>query len=216
MIKPLVSFGNSKLPKTTMIINITSAHDCPSRRMGMCQLDKCGIGSKKCYALNTERFRSNTLVFRRRQTKWWNQTVQQCVDSFYAMLRKTRRKITAVRVGEAGDLRSAKDLEVIVRLAWLTRLLKMDLKWYLYTARKDLVTSYILDKLPPNITINGSGWMAHNEFRAVATGAEPPKPDGRKQVWCEGDCTKCQLCLKPRGIQILARQHGSGIKSQRA
>ena len=43
------SYGNAKLPKETLIVNITSAVHCPSEKLGFC---RC---SKVCYAKKCER-----------------------------------------------------------------------------------------------------------------------------------------------------------------
>lgn len=202
MLKPIVTFGNLKLPKTTMIMNITSATDCVSRKLGMCQLDKCGIGSNKCYALKAEKFRPNTLRHRRKQQEWWDQDPGDMVESFGHLRSKMRRKITAVRVGESGDLRDKLDFYRVRDLATVNP----DLTWYLYTARRDLIEGA---QVPKNLVINGSGWMADNAFVAVPKGSPRPvhKEGIKKIAWCAGDCRKCNLCLKKGGVTIYAREH---------
>jgi hypothetical protein len=205
MLKPPVTFGNKKLPETTMIINITSATDCPSRALGMCQLDHCGIGSRKCYALKAEKFRPSTLAHRRKQQAWWDQPTVDMTESFFQMRSKMRRKVTAVRVGESGDFRDIGDVRKLAALAKSNE----DLTWYLYTARKDLFTDAVLCTLPKNVVVNGSGWMADNGFYAVPKGAARPvvKEGIKKIAWCAGDCRKCTLCLKKGGVAIYAREH---------
>ncbi len=49
------SYGNSKLPKETLIVNITSAQNCPSDKLGLCNC------SKVCYAKKCERIYKNYL-----------------------------------------------------------------------------------------------------------------------------------------------------------
>ncbi len=205
MLKPKVTFGNKKLPETTMIMNITSATDCPARKLGMCQLDKCGIGSNKCYALKAEKFRPSTLVHRRKQQAWWDQPAGDMIASFKLLRSKMRRKITAVRVGESGDFRNLSDVLKLVVLAAGNK----DLTWYLYTAREDLFTDAVQCTLPRNVVVNGSGWMADNGFYAVPKGAARPvaKEGIKKIAWCAGDCRKCTLCLKKGGVAIYAREH---------
>jgi hypothetical protein len=51
----LFSYGNSKLPTETLIVNITSAHNCPSDKLGLCNC------SNVCYAKKCERIYSNYL-----------------------------------------------------------------------------------------------------------------------------------------------------------
>lgn len=43
------SYGNRKLPSHTLIVNITSAKNCPSEKLGFC------VCSKVCYAKKCER-----------------------------------------------------------------------------------------------------------------------------------------------------------------
>ena len=43
------SYGNSKLPAETLIVNLTSAQNCPSEKLGFC---KC---ANVCYAKKCER-----------------------------------------------------------------------------------------------------------------------------------------------------------------
>ena len=50
-IKSFLSFGNKKLSNSTAILNITSALQCPSRKLGLCGLSD----PSKCYALRSER-----------------------------------------------------------------------------------------------------------------------------------------------------------------
>jgi hypothetical protein len=205
MLKPKVTFGNKKLPETTMIMNITSATDCPARKLGMCQLDHCGIGSSKCYALKAEKFRPDTLAHRRKQQAWWDQPAGDMIASFKLLRSKMRRKITAVRVGESGDFRNLSDVLKLVVLAAGNK----DLTWYLYTAREDLFTDAVQRTLPRNVVVNGSGWMADNGFYAVPRDAARPvaKEGVKKIAWCAGDCRKCTLCLKKGGVAIYAREH---------
>lgn len=47
------SRGNRKLPKSTLIANLTSAEHCPSCQLGFCKL------SKICYAKKCERIYPN-------------------------------------------------------------------------------------------------------------------------------------------------------------
>ena len=49
------SYGNKKLPKETLIVNITSAQNCPSDKLVFCKL------SKICYAKKCERIYKNYL-----------------------------------------------------------------------------------------------------------------------------------------------------------
>ena len=124
------SFGNKKLPKTTAIFNITSALECKSRKLGLCQLGK---DTKKCYALKAEKCYPSVLPYRNRQTNLWdNMNAEEFVKNF--MKEKGRRKIDALRFNESGDFRGQRDVNKLIKIA---RLLQAEgIKVYCYTARK--------------------------------------------------------------------------------
>ena len=45
--------GNAKIPESTLIANLTSAENCPSRKLGLCRVEEC------CYARKCERIYPN-------------------------------------------------------------------------------------------------------------------------------------------------------------
>ena len=47
------SYGNTKIPRSTLIVNLTSAEHCPSRALGLCKVESV------CYALKCERIYPN-------------------------------------------------------------------------------------------------------------------------------------------------------------
>lgn len=112
-----VSNGNTKVGKDTFIMNITSATDCPAKKLGLCKI------AKVCYALQPElRWKNkvrNCLRYRRQQTKMF--------DTFHAkkladmLIEKARSKrkvdIKYLRISEAGDFRSQADVEKISTIA---------------------------------------------------------------------------------------------------
>lgn len=105
--------------------------------------------------------------------------------------RRSRNRILYCRFNESGDFRSTSDL---VKLATVAELLPW-LQFYGYTARNDIVDE--VTDIPDNLTINGSGFMWHNEFRAV------DEITGKYE--CAGDCRICNLCKTRRGIVIQER-----------
>lgn len=197
--KPLMSFGNLKLPSDYGILNITTARDCASKRLGMCQLDACGLGSSKCYARKPEKSYPAVLPYRLRQQAWWDQGIVAMVESMCTYLGSLRRKVTAIRVGEAGDFRNTKDVVKFQTLAYKLP----NYTWYCYTARKDLFTPTTLEGLPTNAVVNGSGWMAHNAFIVLHGEQGKQKMDHT----CPGDCRFCSACLTRGGLKIGVAPH---------
>lgn len=190
----LFSKGNHKLPKSTAIINITSAHDCPAKKKGMCPVPK-----GKCYALKAERsFRPQCLPYRRRQTVVWDALPAWAIAA--ALIRHSENarthKITKVRFSEAGDFRNQKDVNKMSEVAKILKYAGIIV--YGYTARKDLDYTNVSD----NMVITGSGFMVHNSFTAV-----PKETLNKYKHVCKMDCSICNLCAKRKGIKIYAPLH---------
>jgi hypothetical protein len=185
--------GNSKLGKDTMIINMGSAFDCPSRKKGLCQ-----VPAGKCYALRAEiQYQgdaSSALRHRRMQGETWNcLSAEEIAEQI-----KRVGGIKYVRFNESGDFRSQADVEKISKVA---DLLKGFAVVYGYTARKDLN----FKTKSNNLVINGSGFMVDNEFRFVPTDKIPTIPKGAPV--CSGDCPNCDQCKVARHQVIYDREH---------
>ena len=103
--------GNKKLPDSTFILNMNSATDCPSLKLGMCQCPSKGKGS--CYAMKPERMYPNTLKSRREQARIWKklsarEIATQLLDASH---RARKNKMKAFRFSEAGDFDSQADVD---------------------------------------------------------------------------------------------------------
>ena len=188
-----VSNGNHKIGKNTLIINMTSATDCPSKKLGLCQL---GSDCAKCYALKAERQYPAVLPYRRAQERIWDLlSAWQIADQIVQIAqRKRKHHIKHLRFSEAGDFRSQADVDKMSDVA--ENLKPFGIRVYGYTARRDLDFSKVSD----NLTVNGSAFMVHNKFTAVK-GIDSAKPV------CAGNCRSCNLCKVPRGIEIQVEYH---------
>ena len=191
--------GNAKIGKDTLILNITSATDCPTKKLGLCKI------SKYCYALQPEvRWTdkvTGVLKSRRMQTKIFDEL--SSMDIAYQILkkaiRKRRIKIKYVRISECGDFRNQKDVNKISKIAELIK--ESGIRVYGYTARRDLSYSSISD----NLILNGSYFMMHNRFVPVRQYSEG-------SIRCKGNCRICNLCKQKKGISIENKFHGVGFK----
>ena len=170
-----ISHGNIKIGKDTLIINITSAHDCRSDALGLCAV------SNKCYAKKSEKQYPAVLPYRRRQEKQWDMFSGKELGIMISniALRK-RTEIKFLRVSEAGDLRNQEDLEKLKQLA-----LNTHLTVYTYTARNDLNFA----NLPDNLIVNGSGFDIDNAFSVI----HKDDIDNHEYV-CPGVCLDCSWC----------------------
>jgi hypothetical protein len=175
----LISQGNHKLGKDTLILNMTSATDCPSRALGLCSLPS------KCYAMKAERMYKAVLPYRRRQAEYWDKhgPIKIASDLREELGRHTKSPIKFIRISEAGDFRAQADVTKLYIIADL--LADTGVIIYGYTARKDLQFPFG----PSNLVLNGSGFMLDNMFTAT-----DPKLLKNYQVVCAGNCRICSLC----------------------
>lgn len=183
----LFSIGNLKLGKDTMIFNMAPAHDCQSKRMGLCKVGKA------CYAMKAEKCYPNVLPFRQRQAAFWTScTVDEFVE---AVSQKKTKGIKYLRVNESGDFRNQADVDKLNEIAKILKE-KYDINTYLYTARSDLTFK------DTHFVVNGSSWMADNNFKFIPKGQEY-----KGKYVCPGDCRTCNLCKQKLGIEIGIKQH---------
>jgi len=177
------SYGNHKLPKSIAIFNITPATTCPSDHLGLCAI------SAKCYAKRTERLRYHALVYRQWQSFFFDHCT---VDEFIKALNP---RVQFLRISESGDFRNQADVHKINEIA--DRLTHRNIKVYGYTARRDLDFS----NLSSNLTMNGSGFMIHNQINIVN------EPDASNGYICPGSCKVCDFCTQTHHTQIQIQIH---------
>ena len=184
------SIGNSKIGRDTIIFNMTSATDCPSKKRGQCK--HCSI----CYAMKSERQYPQVLPFRRRQAAYWQSvTDYELIKDFAAALTKHKRTVKYVRFSEAGDIT---DQECIRKWAMLARSFPT-ITFYGYTAAKDLKKHF--KALPDNLIFCGSSFMLSNNF-------SPYHKKWFPWLWfkklhhCPMDCSSCTLC-KTKGKKYI-------------
>ena len=183
-------FGNRKLPKTTMIFNMTSAGDCPSKAMGLCKQHKI------CYARKAERLYPQVLPYRRRQAKYWDtHTAEKISTDILNKLKRKKNNVDKFRYNEAGDFRTRADIEKLHHIA--KTLKKHGIITYGYTARTDL------DFRGVSFVVLGSGFKAKNGQTTVINKNEDiPK----HYIECPGSCKQCSLCATKKS-NIAFRKH---------
>lgn len=170
-----------------MIISIGPAANCPAGTRGLCPFYE----SKRCYAMKAERQYPASLPYRERQARYWKETpARRIASDICAVIKAKRAPVRAIRFNESGDFYGQRCVNKLSRVADL-----VPVPVYTYTARRDLK----FHDLSHNLTVNGSGFMIHNNFKAV------PNPRGR--YICAGDCRICKLCMKRRGITIEVKYH---------
>ena len=193
-LKKLLSYGNLKLPKTTAIFNMGSASECISEKLNLCKV------AKICYAKKAERLYKNALPYRSRQSAFWRYTnANEFTDLFLDSIKnKWKYKIDMLRVSEAGDFDSQKDVNTWEAIA--TNLKQNDIVTYVYTARKDLDYSQC-----SNLIVNGSDFKTagvKHSFTAVKQFSTD-----KKVAKCLADCSVCHLCATNTNLDIEVLMH---------
>lgn len=190
------SYGNRKLPTETLIVNITSAKNCPSEKLGLC---KC---SDVCYAKKCERIYKNYLnkneIVESYMYLWDNEDI---INMLIHYIIYSPIKIKYVRLNEAGDFPDQQSIERWSKIGnWLYKV--FGIKTYCYTCREDLNfkgVKFIVNASSLNMT-------AHRWFLCVNKKSFDQLP--KDAIKCKGDCRKCKLCFdsKYQGI-IYCKQH---------
>lgn len=165
-----------------------SAFNCPSGKAGHCPLYENG----RCYAMKAERLYPQVKPYRDRQENYWlNNNANTIIADIKKALNR-HKKIRYIRFNEAGDFHGQKCVEKLNKIG---KALK-DINIYTYTHNPDL--NY--EGLSDNITVNGSGFMVHNNFNTVT------KLNGNR-ITCGGDCRSCKICMKRRNVKIDCLMH---------
>lgn len=182
----LVSRGNRKIGKDTLILNLHTATDCAAK--DMCLLRNV------CYAWSNERIRPTVLAFRKRQDEIWRSNP---ASYFIEEFKKLKRgDIRYIRFQEAGDFEGQADLDKLSEIAeGLTALFYC----YTYTCRYDLDFSHHSN----NLIISGSEFMVDNMYVPLKTAAyNLLLEESPHALRCPGDCRHCTLC-KTGGQKII-------------
>lgn len=215
--------GNRKIGEDTLIFNMGSATECPSARMGLCTLaHKKWGGDGKCYALKAEATYPASLAFRSIQALQWEHfTAAQIADAIFTEVMATQKRKTPirfVRFNESGDFYSFSCVMKAGRIAgYVAELCKRAsvpvVKFYTYSHRSDIFAGIggqaLLKSLPRNLTINGSNFKAHNEFKVMKITRPERDTKAYGKSTCKDDCSACSLCKgrNQDGITIIQAMH---------
>ena len=194
------SYGNSKLPKSTLIVNLSSAENCPSRKRGLCEIED------KCYARKCERIYPNYKKKNLIVEKWLNSASDKDIEDLVdAYVDEAPEKIKLLRLNEAGDFRDQKQVRQMNRIA---RHLKKTrgIRTYTYTHRSDLDFSKA-----DSIVVNGSRpdvKGAVREYKCLPRRDYDQMKTGKGEYKCPGNCKQCNACTSNRFKgKIYCREH---------
>lgn len=190
------SYGNRKLPKETLVVNITSAANCPSEKLGFCRCSKVCY-AKKCERIYKAYLHKNELI-ESYMYLWTDDDLKEML-MYYILYSPVQIKY--VRLNEAGDFPNQQSVDRWSNIGrWLHKV--FGIKTYCYTCREDLNfkgVHFIVNSSSPNI-------KAHRWFFCVDKTQFEQLP--QNAIICKGDCNKCKLCYdsKYQGI-IYCKQH---------
>jgi len=184
--------GNTKLPKDTLIFNMGTAKECPSKLLGLCKIPD------KCYALKPEtNFCAKHVVpYRERQALAWTKAQSFDFINFFIELfrnKKIRKQVKYFRFNESGDFYCQK---CVGKLSTIAQFLKQQygIITYGYTSRSDLRFDHV------RFLVKGSGHNKGNNGMCKVIGKKEETPKGF--VRCPGSCKTCKLCKVPSKINI--------------
>jgi len=192
-----ISIGNTKLGKNTLILNMGSATNCPSKELGMCNAVKNGA---KCYALKAEQLYKQVEPYRQRQFNYWrnnsattisNDIIKKIAD------KKSSIPIKYIRFNEAGDFWDQHDIKKLDVIA--KKLRNFGIVVYGYTSRKDLNFKNV------SFLVKGSGHNKGNNGMTTILDKNEEIPEGYKL--CPGSCKSCNLCMVDKKYNIAFRKH---------
>ncbi len=216
-----LAIGNTKIGYDTIIVNMGTAHNCPSAKLGLCNLahKKYG-GDGSCYALKAEYLYPPSITFRaiqKIQFELWN-SLKIADEIFEEVKKHPKTKIKYVRFNESGDFHS---ISQVIKAGEVARYVKEFclmagipvIKFYTYTHRSDIFSGEsgkeLLKKMPDNFTINGSNFMVHNNFKVMDISKKERDSKEFGKFTCKDDCRKCSLCKvrSKNGIEIIQAKH---------
>lgn len=197
-----VKTGNSKIGNDTIIFNMGTSTDCPSRALGLCKVPD------KCYAFKAERMYPPCKPYRSRQAEYWlNSDIDKIthgIDTLFEKHTHIMSRIKYFRFNESGDFYGR---PCVFKLYSIATHLKRehDITTYGYTARHDLRASVNnLDK--KWILIKGSGYadLGNNGYTSVIESHQVNQwaSLGKSFKLCPGDCRTCKLCKVKRPYNI--------------
>lgn len=180
-----------------MIVNITSAHNCPSDNLGLCP------HSKVCYAKKCERiyksYLAKNLLVEELMNKWSKEDIIEILESY---INNCPHEIKYIRLNEAGDFPNQQSVDLWDEIAEYFDNY-YNIKTYCYTCRSDLNFCHII-----HYNVNASITSIHAQRYFLCVDKETYAQLDPKVVKCKGDCRICSLCYKSsyKGV-IYVKQH---------
>ena len=189
------SMGNTKLPTSTMIFNMSSATGCPLK-------EECRFGQDgTCYALKAEiQYKRRCKAYRERQSSYWySNSSNQIIKDIQTALKK-HKGITAIRFNESGDMRDMSDFRKLNKIAN-----SVSVPVYTYTHNREVISKITKKDVSENLSINISFPNSKKGFNTYCLDTDYSK--NQKYITCPGSCKKCNLCVRSKGLKLSVKLH---------
>jgi len=194
------SKGNKKLPKTTYILNVGTASDCPSEKLGLCDVPD------DCYAKKAERIYPQVEPFRQRQRAVFDDVDAETIAQVLLdKSNRSRTKCRSFRFSEAGDFATQGDVDKMAKVCAI--LSANGIRCYGYTCRTDLDLYELMSVSQVNLSNDYERSDEYlragaNRFKVVDKFTSNPL-----SVPCRGDCNVCSFCATMSGKLIEVEKH---------
>lgn len=200
----MVVFGNKKIPLDHAIVNIVSATDCPSAKLGMCGLaNKCYARAEESRWKKTRQCNDNRHeVYNHLSDTEWIGLIRDYIDEYE---RLKGMPVVAIRIHEAGDFIDQHSVERVNMLAEI--MAERNITVYAWTSRTDL------DFSNRKFILNASTQKVNSYDRLFL---------GKPELWvlgrtlndfeyiCPGFCDGCDVCSEKNHIKVVyCKLHGS-------
>ena len=206
-LKDLMSNGNKKIGKDTLIFNIGTATNCLNRKLGICTI-------KNCYALKAEKQYPQVLPYRERQEKYFKNT--SYIDILFNLkdiLSSKRKPIKYIRINESGDFKSQKEIDKIYKMAEHFK----EIVFYFYT--KSFSYLDFNKNKPKNVRViySYNNYFEYIQYKEVKQKAfifinkimdiKEIQKNIKGSVICKGNCRTCNYCKVTKPLKVLVKSH---------
>ena len=193
----IFSYGNTKLPPSTMIINLTSAFNCPSTH--------CQFKGGECYAQGLEKqYVDYELRNLRNELTFDKLTVKEILQLLDAYIQAATVKIDTIRLSESGDFKSQEVVDFCEKLARHIQA-KYGIRTVAYTHQQFDFTNckaMIVNSSLPRQAIKGAtrNYLAipAENFAKLPEGLVYNEKLGTYIFKCHCDCYKCNFCYNTK------------------
>ena len=199
-------YGNTKLPPSTMVVNLTSAFDCPAAEKCPFHVEKTGEGEGGCYAGQTEKqYKDTELRNLRNEYTLDKLTIKELLTLLDKYIMAAPQRIKRIRISESGDFKSQEVVDFCDKIAGHLKA-KYGISTTCYTRQPFDFTkckNLIVNSSLTGNYIKGADrnyLIKHSQaaFDKVPDGLQIDRERGKATFKCHCDCYKCNFCYNTK------------------